>query len=477
MMVLVIPPTPSAARLLPVLRRRPMPLLPIMGKPLVAYQLDLASSIGAGQVVILCDDRPEQVRRFTGDGLRWGLRTEVVAVAPRLTLADQVRRTELPNRDVLLLAGDAVVAPLPPERAHQEREHDWVDDSGWVLTHLDDDARDRLVRGVELVARADATRPECWRVDSLAGLHRLHMELVEDPHGLVVPGFRVAPGITVSRGSRFSLAAVEATPVFVGANARASHRSSLGPSVVLGPRSMVDDEARLTRTVVMPATYVGRLLDAQNVILDGQTIVRGDTGTVAVIGDDLLLSDLDRPVLGGQVAAWLNRLAGLSLLLLGWPLLALGCLASRRPRRLVRSALSHRVRYGVSGTVERLTLQVTHFNVDRPVLRWAVRLLDVARGRLALVGNPALLPETAAQLAPELVERWLEAPVGLFGLAQEEWLRAPAAVDLEELASAAALYAGTRSTVRDLRHLARCLVLVLAPSSWRRRSCGELELM
>lgn len=470
---LVIPAVSAAASLEPLLRRRPLPLLPVCGKALVALQLDLASSLGVAKVIVLSDDRPEQVRDAIGDGRRWGLEVEVRSVTPGLKVAAQLERAGIVDETVLVLAGDTIVPPVD-EGEGGIPEHGWMDNSGWVLVRLADDLRDRLEHS-ELLDTGDGwKRPTCWRIDSAAAFHRVHMDLLDDDRGVVVPGFEVAPGVTVARGSKFSMSSVAEGPVIAAAEARVSHRAALGPAVAVGSRSLVDADAVLRHTVVMPDTYVGRLLEADGVVLDGRAIIRADDGSVAMIGDDLLLADISQPVIGPRIASWLNRGLGLALALFSLPLIALGWLAARRPRWRCRRVVSHRVRYSVDGGVERVAMDLAELDIDVPVLRWISRLVDVARGRLSLVGNPPLDETRAAVFDPALVDRWLEVPPGLFGLAQLEWLRRGGRMDADDVAAAAALYTGSRSVTKDVGYVTRGFLLLLAPRNWK-MSNAELD--
>jgi len=466
MNTLVITAVPPSVSLEPLLRRRPLPLLPVFGKALVAYQLDFASSMGVARVIVLSDDRPERVRQAVGDGQRWGLEVEVRSVTPGLTVSEQLGRTGLLDDSVLVLAGDTIAPPLDEGRRGDPGDR-WLDDDGWVLIRASDTLHNFLKSREDGTAADGWKRLKCWRIDSAAALHRVHMDLLDDDGGVVVPGFEVAPGVTVARGSRFSMSSVAEGPVMTASKARVSHRAALGPSVAIGPRSLVDAEAVLRHTVVMPDTYVGRLLEADGVILDGQVIIRADDGSVAMIGDDLLLAELDRPAIGSPIAGWLNRGAGAALALIFSPLIALGWMAARRPRWRRRRVLSHRVRYSVNGGVERLTTDLAELDVEAPALRWISRVFDVMRGRLALVGNPPLEETVAETLDAALVDRWLDVPVGFFGLAQIEWLRRTGRMDSDDVAAAAVVYAGARTLTSDIQYVLQGLFLLLMPRNWR----------
>jgi hypothetical protein len=119
-------------------------------------------------------------------------------------------------------------------------------------------------------------------------------------------------------------------------------------------------------------------------------------------------------------------------------------------------------------------MDLAELDIDMPLLRWMSRLVDVARGRLALVGNPPLDGTTAAAMDPALVDQWLEAPAGLFGLAQLEWLRRGGRMDADDVAAAAALYTGSRSVTKDVGYVIRGLLLLLAPRNWK-ASNAELD--
>jgi hypothetical protein len=469
MPTLAIPVAPIEAAMEPLLRRRPLPLLPVMGKPLVHFQLEAASSLGFDRVLVLSDDRPNATRDEVGGGERWGLDVEVRAVGRGMPIDAQMTRIGPHGADIFILAPGVLLPPADTEGERTPPEQGLMDDHGWVLARWTGDHG----TGGTFPPAPGCERCQCWRVDTPEGFFATHMDLLRDAGSAVIPGFEVSPGIIVARGSRFSLGAVIDTPVFVGAYARCSHRANLGPSVAVGDHAFIDDEATLKKAVVLPGTYVGRLLDVDGVILDGQTIVNPETGSAAVIGDDLLLADLDRPVLGARIAGTLSRMAAAILAVLASPLWLLAWLTARSPRRVAIRILSHRVRTTVDGGIERQTMEIHDFNHTRPALRWVGRLGDVLRGDLTLVGNPPLTPAEAETLDPILVQRWLEAPVGLFGHAQEMILAGRGRTELMEIAAAAAYHTGTRSTRTDLGRLIRGLVLVLMPRSWVRHTTAR----
>ncbi len=457
MTLLVIPAASPEPALEPLLRRRPMPLLPVLGKALAEYQLELANSLGFRRVVLLADDRPEQVRDFLRGGHAWGVEAEVVAVPRGLSLAAQLARLPVATGEVYLLAPDALVAPVEAERGNRSLpETDWEDACGWVL---------RLEGATGRPSQRIAER----RLLHPARYLDLQLALLEAPDGFVLPGFEVVPGVRISRGSRFSLAAVEQAPVLVGAEARVSDRARLGPAVAVGPRCLIDDDCTLVRCVVLPRTYVGRLLAGDRLILDGQLVIDVASGAVAAIDDDLLLADLDRPAYRGRVRRMAGRSVATALAVLLAPWLLLAAMASGSLRRRFAPVFGERVRLSVGGEPEHVLVEAGEFDTPRLLLRRLGWLLDAAAGRIGLVGNPPLSPARAAELDPELRARWLELPPGAFGLAQLEALRAAAPLDADAECAAAALFAARRKGWSSAGLILRSLGHLLRPASWRAR--------
>jgi len=88
----------------------PKPLVPVNGKPLLEYQLELLARHGAAQVVLLCGYGAAAIREFAGDGSRWGLRIECVDESTPLGTAGAVIAAldKLPA-EFLVLYGDTMV--------------------------------------------------------------------------------------------------------------------------------------------------------------------------------------------------------------------------------------------------------------------------------------------------------------------------------------------------------------------------------
>src|SRR4051812_8782412 len=65
----------------------PLAAIPLLGESLVEYWLTHLALAGVKEVTILADDRPEEISVLVGNGVRWGLKAEVVAESRELSPA------------------------------------------------------------------------------------------------------------------------------------------------------------------------------------------------------------------------------------------------------------------------------------------------------------------------------------------------------------------------------------------------------
>jgi N-acetyl-alpha-D-muramate 1-phosphate uridylyltransferase len=85
-----------ATRLRPITERIAKAMVPVHGRPFIAYQLEQLREQGITEVVLLVGYRGEQVEEFVGDGSRFGLRARFVYDGPTLLGTAGAIRAALP---------------------------------------------------------------------------------------------------------------------------------------------------------------------------------------------------------------------------------------------------------------------------------------------------------------------------------------------------------------------------------------------
>lgn len=97
----------KGTRMRPFSEHWPKPVLPVLGKPLMAFQLEMMASLGIRKVVVVIGHLGHEVVRALGDGSRWGVSIRYVEQEEMLGIAHAVSRLESHvDRPFFLFLGD-----------------------------------------------------------------------------------------------------------------------------------------------------------------------------------------------------------------------------------------------------------------------------------------------------------------------------------------------------------------------------------
>lgn len=97
----------KGTRMRPFSEHWPKPILPVLDKPLMAYQLGMMAGLGVRRVVVVIGHLGHEVVRALGDGSRWGVAIEYVEQEQMLGIAHAVSRLEAHvDRPFFLFLGD-----------------------------------------------------------------------------------------------------------------------------------------------------------------------------------------------------------------------------------------------------------------------------------------------------------------------------------------------------------------------------------
>ena len=97
----------KGTRMRPFSEHWPKPILPVLGKPLMAYQLEMMAGMGIRKVVVVVGHLGHEVVRALGDGSQWGVSIQYVEQEEMLGIAHAVGRLEAyVDRPFFLFLGD-----------------------------------------------------------------------------------------------------------------------------------------------------------------------------------------------------------------------------------------------------------------------------------------------------------------------------------------------------------------------------------
>lgn len=470
-------------------------ILPLAGKELIRYTIEDLVGFGITEIVIIAADHADRLERLLGDGSRWGARFRFVLARGHERPSLIWSRVSV-GRDepLLLLRGDLLRSPAVANflRAAQGRV-------GELVYGLGTDPRGALIllrpgqtepgALLDLLDITASHRPsddqalalpdlEVRMLDSLAAYHRACLDLVSGRiNGLAPGGVELALGLSVGPRAQVSPRSLKQGRAYVGDNSRVHPEAELLGDVMIGQDVVIDRAAILYDCVILPHSYVGEMLEVNDAIVAGDTLMRVDTGVVLTITDAFLLGRLG-PASSIDIGDWPSRLAGAVLLVCSLPLwvlaLLVAALATERDARGKRPALLGKERLIGNRKAVRPGLVEGEFiswriRTQAPVLALLPRLFAVVRGDLRLLGVSPLTPAESESRTEEWQHVRDQALVGLIGPTQ---LMLSERASLDERLMSDAFYVGQRHWRKDLRLLGEALRALVSAQAWHRSSAS-----
>ena len=451
----------SGAELAPLDRIACPALLEVAGKAVIEYTLEDLVEAGLRDAVVVTSSI-EAMRRQLGNGERWGIQLRYLLVKADTDPADSLARVA-GSMPMLVVRGDMLRGRFV------RRFLDGSAQRAGVVTAAVSEGRSvgawcgERHRLLELSSDAGAAEAVdvgavgSHALDSLVDFHAASLAAARgELSGVGFPGREVCPGIYAGRLAKVEAAGVTEGALYAAEEARIGRGTGIRGTVVVGRGALVDRNATLEDSVIMPGSYVGSGVELKNAIVAGARLIRVDLGTTAEVTDDFLLASLDKPAWRPAMVSRVDRLAGLLLLLVSVPLWPLALIASlfESPRRPVacRRRLSNRSR-----SERPVDFIEWRWQTRVPLLAHLPAVLAVVAGHLRLVG---VRPPGPGQSDSPRDSN----PAGLVG---------PALVDLEadageeERRLAEILFVRRNTRLRQFACLARAARLIFSHRAWR----------
>ncbi|UCC14695.1 MAG: NDP-sugar synthase [Gammaproteobacteria bacterium] len=452
----------SGAELTPLDRETCPALIEVGGRTVIEYTLEDLAECGLRRATVI-SNRVEKLREQLGDGSRWGLDLSFVLTRPEQTPADSIRRAA-GKGPLLLIRGDIVRGRCIARFLEAAKDKTWRTVAA---------VSDRFDAGMSLV-QGEWTHGCTWpsfelgihvvelgdiglhRLETMADLHSACMAAARgDLPGVSPAGRETEKGLVTGRLSQTDGVRIEDGRLYVGHAAKVAPGVKIRGTVVIGSGALVDEEAYLEETVVMPGSYVGRHVELRNAIIAGSHLIRVDTGATMEVADDFLLSPLRQEKRKMRWDSWWDRLIGVCLLILSlplWPLAFLTSLFASSGSPLVsRSLRSNRLQEG-----GRAQFAAWEWNTPVPLLRYLPWLLPVISGHLRIVG---IRPAPAHGADPDRTD----APAGIVGPAL---LDVGAEATEEEIMLGETVFLERNNFSQRLRYLVRSIVSLFSMKAW-----------
>jgi len=236
----------------------PLALAPALGFRVVEYWMSHLACAGFKQVLLLGTDRTEELRKVVSNGSRWGVAAEVIDNSEELTPEEAAQKFEA----------------LPA-----------------VMDHFPGFAEHPLFASYEQWFKALAAWMPHAKMPDRVGLRQRQ------------------PGVWMGLHGHVSSEARLEAPCWIGDHVYVGPRAIVGPETILENGSFIESDAKISSSIIGPATFVGRYMRISNGLAWGSTLVDWQTGRQDTVSHTFLLCSL-RPQRGGTRAIpWLDRIA------------------------------------------------------------------------------------------------------------------------------------------------------------------------
>lgn len=394
---------------------RPLAGLTLFGKALVVYWIEHLITLGAKDIRILADDRPEQIRALVGDGSRWGIQIEV---SPELR-------------------------ELSSEDARAKYRHG--DTSAWLEAPND----------VSLMSHFPGL-PEHPLFKSYEGWFNALQALLPRVAPVNQLGVReVKPGVWVGLRARISPTADLRAPCWIGANAIVGPHCIVGPMAVLEDRVMVEPAVEITNSGVGPETFIGELTEVRDSLASGNILINWRTTSCVRVPDSFLMCSLGERNPRLKPGSLLGRAAALFIMLPTLPFALVPVVRAKlRNQPSLRSFVAVRPQLADSPAPTE-TMIYYELAGCKGWLRFWPQLWNIVKGDFSWVGNRPLSPGEVEELSNDFERLWLAAPIGLISLADAEGATGRFS---DETRACASFYAVQANWRLDLSILARAVL-------------------
>ena len=380
--------TGEKEKLRPLTNAMPSPMLPIAGRPVMAYTLDLLARQELKQVVVSLYSLPGSIEGYFGTGSRWGMElnfapqpntwgsagslwwvkhqlsdTFIVIPADALIDFDLAAAFEhhITRKNVATIVvhsnHGSMASASRNEKASSNGGSHIYSSNNYVETGIylfDRKALDYIPPRTtfdiasQLIPKlcADGQKVGPYLLQGYWNPLDSFQEYQEAQKAILcsakwkqsgfngTPVFRhpfldarkVKDGVWVGRNSRIHPQAVTHPPMLVGENCYIARGVEIGPDVVIGKNVLVDEGASIAHTTILDNTYVGQCVNLDRRIVNKDLLIDGKSGASIYVTDQHLLDKTYQAVDNSGISQFFDSLIAFLLLLLTLPLSLLICL-------------------------------------------------------------------------------------------------------------------------------------------------------
>ena len=376
--------TGESQKLRPLTERIPSPMIPVMNRPIMVYNLELLGRMGFKNILVSVHSLASSIEKYFGDGQKWGLSLEYLLQRDEFGSAGALRwaKRHLQEDFIVMPAdqiGDFEIAQavrchvaqkskatviVQPGPAHGRRvlrvDAGWrvctngkvpAGTTTWIDTGIylfDPCVLDRIpprlpfeihhqllpklvAEGIPVLA---CHLPGYWNpLDTLqdfVGAQHVFLAkaLKEKPRSAGIITYRydslesrqIYHGVWAGRNVKIQPSARISPMVSIGNNSWIGRETEVGPSAVIGSNVVIDQGATVRQSIILDDTYVGKLVHLENRLVELDQMIDLSTNEKIRVADPILLGKVDSNFIAASFKHPLDFLLALLFLLISLPL-------------------------------------------------------------------------------------------------------------------------------------------------------------
>ncbi len=284
----------------PLTDRTPHALLPVAGKTVLLHTLEMLHRSHVREVDVVSPKLHVELASAVDNGSLFGMEVRFVRECPDLNqssgvclivglsnLVDVDWHELVTSLGVVkvhhlipskLVIGSTTVALVMPPYYCEQLSSDWNEIDQIIAFSIQfSDLLDRLIP-----------------INSFAAFHSANCRLSRGKFkNLTLGGRKFASGYHVGPKSKVNVVSLQSDHGYIGSNCRIEKSARLSGDVVIGDEVTIGTGAHVSDSVIFDSTYIGANTDFRNSIVNGNLMIRVDTGACL---------ELDDPVLFGAIA-------------------------------------------------------------------------------------------------------------------------------------------------------------------------------
>jgi NDP-sugar pyrophosphorylase family protein len=346
--------TANTDRLHPLTETIPSPVIPIAGRPVMAYSLELLARQDCKRIHVSLYNSGNYIEAYFGSGSRWGIHLEYLLQPNDWGSAGSIHwaRQHLTDSFMVIPAdrlfdldlaaifeqhkssqsvATVVITKKRPTLSHIQDENpstsgeqpsspdDCVETGIFVLdskvidfipsrTHFDISSQlipALIAAGLPvqqvmsegywnpLETIADYQEAQQTILNSALANHAM-TKIVPFIRYPAVEGRQIREGVWVGHDSSVHPLARLRPPVYIANNCYIRKGVDLGPYAIIGNNVIIDEDATVTNTTVLDHTYVGQLVNLENRVVNKRLLIDSRTSETVYVSDQHLLSETYR---------------------------------------------------------------------------------------------------------------------------------------------------------------------------------------